>query len=230
MKSYFISGTDTDAGKTVVAKALLDKLKQLGQQTLAMKPVSAGCDWVPDATDGVAEGQWQNSDALILRQAMTMNCDYALTNPYAFAPPIAPHIAAAEAGRPITLAQLLTGFEQLVKMQPDALVIEGAGGWLLPLGDDLYMPDFVKRINAEVILVIGLKLGCLNHALLSARAITAAGIKLAGWVAVDTQPQAMDYRGENVAALRQHLNAPCLAELPYLINWQQQDLSELISL
>lgn len=226
MKRYFISGTDTDAGKTVAAKALLDKLKQQNHQTLAMKPVASGCQW---QTNEVAAGQWQNADALILREAMTLVCDYSLTNPYAFQPAIAPHIAAAQAGREITLSQLRQTFEALARMQPDALVIEGAGGWQLPLSDSLFMPEFVKTVEAEVILVVGLKLGCINHALLSAQAITASGVNLAGWVAVDTHAETMAYRSENMATLRQHIGAPCLGEVPFRANWQEQDLSEFIT-
>lgn len=220
-KTYFVTGTDTDAGKTVAAKALIDHLNHHGLSTLAMKPVASGCQWQSQ--------QWVNDDARALRAAMSLTCPYALSNPFAFEPAIAPHIAAKQAGTDITLAELMSALNQLRALQPQALVIEGAGGWELPLADDLRMPTFVKASDAEVILVVGLKLGCLNHAVLSERAIIADGLHLAGWIAVDTGPEAMPYRDENIATLTQRLTSPCLAELPFIANWQHQDLSSYVS-
>ncbi|RUO77599.1 dethiobiotin synthase [Idiomarina seosinensis] len=222
MKQYFITGTDTDSGKTVAAKAVLDRLKNVGYKTLAMKPVASGCHQ--------HQHQLQNVDAETLREAMTLDCDYSLTNPYAFEPAIAPHIAAAEAGVKISAEVLKRTHQQLLTMDPDALVIEGAGGWKLPLSETLMMPEFVAAIDAEVILVVGLKLGCLNHALLSAQAILADGLSIAGWIAVNTQPQPMPYVEQNLETLRRCLPAPCIGELPYLADWQQQDLSRYIKI
>lgn len=220
-KTYFVTGTDTDAGKTVAAKALLDYLNHHGLSTLAMKPVASGCRWQNQS--------WINDDARALRAAMSLSCPYALSNPFAFEPAIAPHIAAHQAGTDITLARLMSTVNELQALQPQALVIEGAGGWELPLSDTLRMPTFVKACNAEVILVVGLKLGCLNHALLSERAIVADGLKLAGWIAVDTGPEVMPCRDENVATLTKRLKSPCLAELPFVADWQHQDLSSYLS-
>lgn len=220
-KTYFVTGTDTDAGKTVAAKALLDHLNHHGLSTLAMKPVASGCRW--------QQQRWVNDDAQALRAAMSLSCPYELSNPFAFEPAIAPHIAARQAATDITLAALMNTVSDLRALQPQALVIEGAGGWELPLAEDLSMPAFVKACDAEVVLVVGLKLGCLNHAALSERAILADGLKLAGWIAVDTGPQAMPYRAENVATLSKRLKSPCLAELPFVASWQHQDLSSYVS-
>ncbi|MGM0525421.1 MAG: dethiobiotin synthase [Pseudomonadota bacterium] len=222
MKQYFITGTDTDSGKTVAAKAVLDSLKKRDFKTLAMKPVASGCHQ--------HKQQWRNIDAETLREAMTLDCDYSLTNPYAFAPAIAPHIAAAEANVEISVEVLKQAHQQLLGMNPDALVIEGAGGWKLPLSHTLMMPEFVATIDAQVILVVGLKLGCLNHALLSAQAILADGLSIAGWIAVNTQPQPMPYLAQNLETLRRSLPGPCIGELPYLPDWQQQDLSRYIKI
>lgn len=222
MNQYFITGTDTDSGKTVAAKAVLDSLRSGGYETLAMKPVASGCHQ--------HQQQWRNIDAEILREAMTLNCDYSLTNPYAFEPAIAPHIAAAEANVEISVEVLRQAHRKLLDRNPDALVIEGAGGWKLPLSETRMMPEFVAAIDAQVILVVGLKLGCLNHALLSAQAILADGLSIAGWIAVNTQPQPMPYLAQNLETLRRSLPAPCIGELPYLSDWQQQDLSRYIKI
>ncbi len=219
-KRYFITGTDTDAGKTVAAKALLDALNQQQLQTLAMKPVASGCEWQQD--------RWMNADARVLRAAMSMECDYPLTNPLAFEPAIAPHIAAQLAAIEITSERLQQSLTEVLALQPDALVIEGAGGWELPLSRTYTMPEFVQTSGAEVILVVGMKLGCLNHAVLSARAITADGCKLAGWIAVDTGAEPMPFRQQNIDTLQQRLNAPCLGEIPHTPDWQQRNLSQYL--
>lgn len=220
-KTFFITGTDTDAGKTVASKALLDTIAARGLSSLAMKPVASGCQQ--------QNGRWVNDDALTLRQAMTMSCDYELTNPYAFEPSIAPHIAAAQAHAEITQRGLNKALADIRALQPDILIIEGAGGWELPLSEDLTMPDFVKQANAEVIVVVGLKLGCLNHAVLTERAIIADGLAVAGWIGVDTQPTAMPFKQENLATLERRLSSPCLGVLPYIPNWRDADLSPHIA-
>jgi dethiobiotin synthetase len=221
MKSFFVTGTDTDAGKTVAAKALLNYFAGQRLSTLAMKPVASGCF--------KQRGRWVNDDALALREVMTMDCDYSLTNPYSFEPAIAPHIAATEQNIEITEQVLIGAFNDVRALKPDVVVIEGAGGWELPLSDTLSMPTFVKQTNAEVVLVVGLKLGCLNHAVLTERAIRADGMRVAGWVAVDTQSAEMPYREQNIATLTRRLTSPCLGILPYTPDWRGRDLSTYIN-
>lgn len=220
MKKYFITGTDTDAGKTVAAKAVLDRLAVQQLQTIAMKPVASDCV--------ATEAGLRNADAETLRAAMTLSADYQLTNPYAFAEPIAPHIAAANSRQVIKKSVLLQAYQQLLARQPDAIVVEGAGGWLLPLSDALMMPDVVSAMQAEVILVIGLKLGCLNHALLSAQAIQHQGLRLKGWISVNTDARSMPYQAANIETLRQHIDAPPLGHIDYCADWQQQNLAKYL--
>lgn len=223
-KTLFVTGTDTDAGKTVATKAILDSWRQQNLATLAMKPVASGCEW---------HNQWVNSDALIHRQAMTMDCPYSLSNPYAFEPAIAPHIAAQEAGVEIKLEHLLESYQQLCQLAPDRIVIEGAGGWQLPLSAQLMMPEFVQALNAaksvnentEVVIVVGLKLGCLNHAMLTEQAIKACGLKVAGWIGCHSSPEPMPYLAANLTTLEQCLEAPKLGIIEHTLNWQNSDLS-----
>ena len=217
---YFITGTDTDAGKTVAAKAMLDHLNYHGHRTLAMKPVASGCEW--------QDNRVINADAAVLRKTMSEHCPYELTNPYTFRPAIAPHIAAALEHTPIKLDVLIQALTQLKSYRPDSLVIEGAGGWELPLGEDLTMPAFAEAANASVVIVVGMKLGCLNHAVLTERAVIDDGLTVAGWIAVDTQADKMAFRDENIKTLKQRLRSPCLGEIPYIPDWAQQNLAEYL--
>jgi len=206
--SYFITGTDTNIGKTLVAEALLKLAAANGQSTLGLKPVSAGCEEI--------DGSWMNDDARTLMLASTIRPDYATVNPVALQEPMAPHIAAEREDMAIAadeLAQHCRG--QLATA--DFCVIEGAGGWDVPLNDAESMADLAVAINQPVILVVGMRLGCINHSLLTATAIRAAGLKLAGWVANHVDPQ-MAAAQENVNALEQRLPAPLLGELPWLDN------------
>lgn len=212
MKAYFITGTDTDVGKTIAAVSLLYTLQESGLKMTAMKPVAAGC--VPQTAPNPS---LVNVDALQLKALLPANIPYAYVNPKAYAPPIAPHIAAAQANDPIRVAELVAAYKSYqVDFPADAMVIEGAGGWQLPLSESESMPEFVQAINAEVILVIGLKLGCLNHALLTVKAIEAAGLRVAGWIGNRTQAKAMAYEAENIEYLHAAISAPCLGLLPYL--------------
>jgi dethiobiotin synthetase len=203
MQTIFITGTDTDAGKTYVAVALLQGLKALGYCTVAQKPVAAG---VNDAGF--------NTDALQLQQHATEQLSYELVNPYCLTDAVAPHLAAAKAGLCIEPAILTTDLHQLQNSNADIAVVEGAGGWLLPLDDKTTMADWVIEQQLPVLLVVGMKLGCLNHALLTVREIERSGLKLLGWVAncIDTD---MAYQQENISYLQHRLTAPCLGILPY---------------
>jgi dethiobiotin synthetase len=203
MQTVFITGTDTDAGKTYVAVALLQGLKALGHRTVAQKPVAAG----------VNEAGF-NTDALQLQQHATESLSYQQVNPYCLDDAVAPHLAAAKAGLCIEPVVLTTYLQQLKNTKADIALVEGAGGWLLPLGDNSTMADWVKQQQLPVLLVVGMKLGCLNHALLTVREIEHSGLKLLGWVANCIDPD-MAYQQENIRYLQQKLTAPCLGVLPY---------------
>ena len=206
-QAFFITGTDTDAGKTSVAAGLLCAAKQQGCSTLAMKPVASGCE--------MTEQGLRNSDALALMAQSTVQLPYTQINPYAFAPAIAPHIAAQEAGVELSVADLHRAAQLVVQQQADFTLIEGAGGWRVPISNTEFLSDFAVALQLPVILVVGVKLGCINHALLSAQAILSDGLKLAGWVANVVDPHCARL-AENLVTLRQLMPAPCLAEVPYL--------------
>lgn len=205
MNGWFITGTDTDCGKTLVATALVHRLRREGRSVAVMKPVASGCH-------STGHGL-RNDDALSLMAASGLGHDYQRVNPYAFAPPIAPHVAAAQAGVRIDRDRLV-GIASALAEEADALVVEGAGGWRVPLGDDWDMADLALALELPVILVVGMRLGCLNHALLSAEAITRDGCRLAGWVANGIDP-AMSVPADNLATLQRRLGAPCLGVIPH---------------
>ncbi|MDO8959881.1 MAG: dethiobiotin synthase [Rhodocyclaceae bacterium] len=202
MHGYFITGTDTEVGKTLVTCALLHAARQRGLRTVGMKPIAAGTD-----------SAGHNEDVERLTAASAFVAAPELINPYCFAPPIAPHIAAAESGRTIDLAVIRAAFDQLAA-QADLTLVEGAGGFLVPLGENIDTADLAVRLNLPVILVVGLRLGCINHARLTAAAILHSGLTLAGWVANSIDPT-MTRREENIAALVARLPAPLLGVLPH---------------
>jgi len=202
-RGFFITGTDTGVGKTHVAVALLQALARSGARVVGMKPVASGCE--------LKDGQLVNEDALLLWRAGNVEARYAEVNPYAFAPAIAPHAAAAEAGIAIDLERLRSQFAALAA-RADCVVVEGAGGWRVPLGPGIGMADLAARLELPILLVVGMRLGCLNHALLTAESIRASGQTLAGWIANDPGPP-MNAREASVSALRERLPAPCIADL-----------------
>lgn len=206
-KTYFVTGTDTDAGKTLMACGLLEKARQQGLKTVAVKPVAAGCEQTKDGL--------RNSDALLLQDAMTMELPYAQVNPIAFEPPLAPHIAAMREGKSLSVERL-EGFCRGVTIQScDLALVEGAGGWLVPLNPRETLADLAKALKAPVILVVGMKLGCINHALLTVQAIARDGLPLAGWVANKVDPDMGAYE-ENLMTLKALIDAPLLGEVPFL--------------
>jgi dethiobiotin synthetase len=169
-QTYFITGTDTGIGKTWCSLALIKQLKQQGLTVAGMKPIASGCE------------NGKNSDAEQILAASGLNVPYELVNPYAFDPPIAPHIAAQQLGQTIDLQLLIDKYKQLAALA-DTVIIEGAGGWRVPINASQSFKDMVLAINAKVILVVGLRLGCINHALLTAEAIQRDGCTLAAWIA-----------------------------------------------
>ncbi|GGO69789.1 dethiobiotin synthase [Bowmanella pacifica] len=209
MKCFFVTGTDTEVGKTFVSRAMLTQFKNRRLKTAAFKPVASGCENTPDGL--------RNDDALTLQATSSLPLDYEWVNPFAFEAPIAPHLAAAEAGISIDINQLVEAQQRLSALAPDVLLVEGAGGWRLPLGEGQFMSDFVIRQNMPVILVVGMRLGCLNHALLTAEAIRRDGLPLAGWVANQVDVD-MPLLAENQAFLKAHIDAPLLGCIPRLSN------------
>jgi dethiobiotin synthetase len=227
MTAYFITGTDTGVGKTRVSCALLYALRQAGHaRVVGMKPVAAGCEWVaaPDGVDG-QHGHWLNEDVVALRAASSLVVPSAFDNPYALPDPLSPHIAARRDGQRIDLAHIEASFHAL-RQHADAVVVEGAGGFIVPLsepdpadavaGDDAWATsaDLAQRLALPVVLVVGLRLGCLNHALLTQEAILARGLRLVGWVAnvVDANMLAQE---ANLATLQARMQAPMLAHFPW---------------
>lgn len=205
IQGYFVTGTDTEVGKTVISVGLVNKLQQQGLRVVTMKPVASGCE--------MSTGGLRNEDALALQAAADIKVAYEQVNPYAFAPAIAPHIAAQQAGTEIDLQRLVDVYQQL-QQQADATVVEGAGGWLVPLNDKQTIADLALRIKLPIVLVVAIKLGCINHALLTAQSIRSSGLELAGWVANDflgdSQNEAI------IDAINSRIGAPCLGVVPRL--------------
>lgn len=202
-RSLFITGTDTGVGKTLIARAVLARLRSEGRSAAGFKPVAAGAG---RSGDGL-----RNDDALLLQAASSPGLDYAEVNPWCFEPPIAPHLAAREAGVGITMEALDAAHARLAGRH-QRVVVEGAGGWLVPLGADFTYADWVQRQGWPVLLVVGMRLGCLNHALLSAEAIRRR-TRLAGWVANAVPPQ-QERLWDNIDTLRALLPEPLLATVP----------------
>ena len=199
--AWFITGTDTEVGKTFSTCALLHVLKNREISAIGMKPIAAGTD---------AEGKNDDVEALIA--ASNVQAPRDLINPYLFQPPIAPHIAAQEAGCRIDLAHIVKAFNELRAMA-DCVLVEGVGGFCVPLGAQTDTADLAKQLNLPVILIVGMRLGCINHALLTQQAIAASGLKLAGWIANRIDP-AMSRFEENLAALKERMQAPLLGIIP----------------
>ncbi len=206
-KTYFITGTDTDAGKTEVACGLLQAFANDGLSTVGLKPVAAGCETTEDGL--------RNSDALKLMAASTQQLPYDQVNPIALEPAIAPHIAAGQIDRRLSVSRMAGFCRGVQMMSVDKVLIEGAGGWRVPLNERETLADLSKELNLPVILVVGLKLGCLNHAVLSAEAIARDGLTLAGWV-VNTIDPDMPEQEANIATLHDLIHAPCIGVVPYI--------------
>lgn len=205
-QAYFIIGTDTDVGKTYVASALVDHFVRLGLATIGMKPVASGCELNQ-------AGELYNADALALTRASNVSASPALVNPYRFAPAIAPHLAAEQAGVSISIETITQAYQQLTTLA-EVVIVEGAGGFFVPLNATKTLADLAIQLNIPLILVVGMRLGCINHALLTVEAIQARGLTLAGWIANQIDPNFTHFE-ENLNSLQKRIAAPCLSVLTW---------------
>ncbi|MEO3989443.1 dethiobiotin synthase [Pseudocitrobacter cyperus] len=221
IERYFVTGTDTEVGKTVASSALLQAAGALGRQAAGYKPVASGSEMTPEGL--------RNSDALALQRNSVIPLGYAQVNPYTFAEPTSPHIISEVEQRPIEADVLSAGLRELEK-QADWVLVEGAGGWYTPLSPHLTFADWVVREQLPVILVVGMKLGCINHALLTVQAIEQAGLRLAGWIANDVQQPGKRHQ-PYLATLQRMIHAPMLGEIPWLGEaWSEQGLGDYLDL
>ena len=195
-QAFFITGTDTGIGKTYIACKLTQQYVAQGYKVVGMKPVAAGCDWV--------DGEWVNDDVLKLEAASNVKAPRGLTNPYSFKEPIAPHIAARLEGKTIDIALIKQAFDELCKLA-DIVIVEGAGGLLVPLNSTCDMADLAKALNTPIIVVVGIKLGCINHALLTVEAIKARNCLIEGWIA-NKMDRTMLCCEENIASIAKKLD------------------------
>lgn len=212
-KSWFVTGTDTGVGKTAVSCALLLAAAEAGLRTAAVKPVAAGCD-----------ENGRNDDAVQLMECMTESLDYSQVNPVALEAAVAPHIAARRENKQVQASRLVGLCRGVMLGEADFVLIEGAGGWRVPLNRRETLADVAVQLQAGVILVVGMQLGCINHALLTAEAIHRDGLKLAGWVANQSGPR-MACHEENLDTLREVLPAPLLGDVPFLDPWQAKQMA-----
>ncbi|NOS97364.1 MAG: dethiobiotin synthase [Methylotenera sp.] len=213
-QSYFIIGTDTNVGKTYVASALVQHFVQLGFKAVGMKPIASGCELNEPSELGTT-GELLNEDVTALINASNVKAPLNIVNPYHFAPAIAPHIAAQQVGVEINLDNIEAAYQQLSTLA-DVVIVEGAGGFLVPLNQTQTLADLAVQLKLPIILVVGMKLGCINHALLTVEAIKVRGLTLAGWVANQIDPE-MPMFAENLASLKQRIVAPCLS----VVRWQE---------
>jgi dethiobiotin synthetase len=209
-QSYFVVGTDTNVGKTYVASALLRHFVSSGKRAVGMKPVASGCEL---SEQGIWQGQLVNDDVVALYEAGNVPAALELINPYRFEPAIAPHIAAEKAGVEIDVDLIVRSYHALTEMA-EVVVVEGAGGFFVPLNDSQTLADLAVKLNLPIILVVGMRLGCINHALLTVEAIKSRGLMLVGWIANQVEPD-MPMFAENLDSLQQRIEAPCLNVVPW---------------
>ena len=219
--AYFITGTDTDVGKTTVAAGLLFAAREAGLTTAAGKPVASGCEQTPKGL--------RNADALALMAECSLPLTYNEVNPVAFEPAIAPHIAAREVGVTLTVESLLPPMQAILAKQAQFTLIEGAGGWRVPLSGQDSLSGLAQALDLPVILIVGVRLGCISHALLTAEAIARDGLQLAGWVANIIGPKTSRLE-ENLATLAERLPAPCLGRVPRLKSATAKAVAEHLQL
>ncbi|MBM3351381.1 MAG: dethiobiotin synthase [Betaproteobacteria bacterium] len=207
-RSYFVVGTDTHVGKTYISVGLIQHFVLAGLRTVGMKPVASGCELSE-------QGELSNEDVLALSAASNLDAQPDLINPYRFSPAIAPHIAAEQANVLIETGVIKQAYDELSQLA-DVVIVEGAGGFLVPINTTQTLADLALMLNLPLILVVGMRLGCINHALLTVEAIRARGLTLAGWVANQIDPD-MPMFTENLASLQRRVSAPCLS----VVRWQE---------
>lgn len=205
-QSYFVIGTDTNVGKTFVTSRMIRHFAQQGLKTIGMKPVASGCELDQN-------GQFMNEDVIALTSASNVNAPLDDVNPYRFQPAIAPHIAAQQIGVNVNLNTIQQAYERLSELG-DIVIVEGAGGFLVPINDTQSLADLVVKLNLPTILVVGMRLGCINHALLTVESIKAKGLKLTGWIANEIDPNMQCYQ-ENLQTLTRLIEAPLLMQMPW---------------
>jgi len=220
-KGVFITGTDTGIGKTVVSCLLMDALVNEGEgnKVIGMKPIASGAEKI--------NGTLKNDDAMELSKHANVDVPYQLINPYCFEPSIAPHIAAQQSNQQIDLSTIETSYDVLSK-EADWIIVEGVGGWSVPVNEKETLADIPSRLNLPVVLVVGMKLGCINHALLTAEVVRKSGNNLIGWIANQIDPEMSAY-DENLNTLKEMLGCPMLAQIPYL-KGEQNDPNQPINI
>lgn len=218
-QAYFVTGTDTGVGKTMISSLLVRQFAQHGLRSVGMKPVASGCER--------REGQLISEDVTQLLAASNVDLPLADINPYAFEPAIAPHIAAQQAGVQIDFDHIQSAFQRL-QAHADVVIVEGAGGFYVPLGDEHDIADLAVKLDLPVILVVGMRLGCINHALLTAAAIQQRGLTLAGWVANQVDPD-MAMLEENLQTLRQRMSAAYLGFVAWIGPSDTTDTTDIVS-
>ena len=217
-QGFFITGTDTNVGKTWVTIALMRHFQRLGKSVVGMKPVAAGCQKQAEI--------WKNEDALLMQRYASITVAYELVNPYAYPMPVSPHLAGCE--NPVEMQVVLDRFRHLQALA-DLVVVEGAGGWLAPINEHQDISDLARQLGLPVIIVVGIKLGCLNHAKLTYRAIYDSGLNCAGWIANCIDPT-MLMTQENIDTLKQAIAAPLLGVLPYTTHADFEYLADYIDM
>jgi dethiobiotin synthetase len=218
--SFYVTGTDTGVGKSVASASLLHALRAHGRRAVGMKPVASGCGYI--------DGAWRNEDALLLQAASEPRPAYADINPVALRSPVAPELALREDGVELDFDRILAAHARLAA-QADTVVVEGVGGWAAPLSSRWDQLDRVRALELPVVLVVGLRLGCINHARLSVRAIQADGVRLLGWIANEVDP-AMACVDDNVRLLCDRLPVPCWGRLPYRLRPDPAELASCLRL
>ena len=219
MTNFFITGTDTGVGKTWFTVAFMAALKGRGLNVMGMKPIATGAEKIKD--------RLINEDAKLIMQNCSQKVSYNLINPFVFELPIAPHVAAKHEGVVIELDQITTNYH-LLKSMCDVLVVEGVGGWRVPVTNEHSLTDLVSKLNLSVILVVGMRLGCINHAILTAEAINADGINLCGWVS-NHLDRVYSNSEETIEALKKRLDCPHIADLRYNSNFDPNKIAKEIA-
>ena len=219
-KGLFITGTDTGVGKTWISAGIMKLLKNQGQSVIGMKPIASGCK--------LTNAGLRNEDALILQQQSSVEIDYEQINPYAFAPAIAPHIAAEQADVTIDIQRITKSYHAL-STQADRVIVEGVGGWQVPLSGNNTVADLACALDLPIILVVGMRLGCINHALLTVQSIQQSGLKLAGWIANHIDPD-MEEQGQNLLSIQQRIEAPLFGSIPFQNTLDAENISSCLNI